>query len=109
MLLIQTFSFSQGRESEDINSLIEKKRSFYEGDKKNSAFIIQLYNGSEQEAYSIEKKFKSLFRIYDTRIIYKLPEWKMQVVYFYTRLEADFALKKIKPEFENAIVLEEKI
>ncbi len=40
---------------------------------------------------------------------YKLPEWKVQVGYFHTRLEADIALNKIKKKFEGAIVLEDKI
>ncbi len=106
---VSFFVFSQKNSSKEIQNLISKKRSFYKNNKSTSVFIIQLYNGSEKKAYATKSKFESIFNKYKTIISYKLPEWKIQVGYFYTRLEADVALNKIKKHFESAIVLEDKI
>ncbi len=104
-----TSAFSQENNQKEIQKLISKKRSFYQNHKNTSVFIIQLYNGSEKRAYATKSKFEGIFNNYKTIISYKLPEWKVQVGYFYTRLEADIALNKIKKHFESAIVLESKI
>lgn len=109
VLLVNSFLFSQISEKREINELIQKKRSFNKENKNTSALIIQLYNGNEQEAYIIKNKFQDIFENYEVKVVYKSPEWKTQVVYFYTRLEADYVLNKIKKEFDSAIVLEEKI
>lgn len=104
-----TSIFSQENSQKEIQKLISKKRSFYQNNKNTSVFIIQLYNGNEKKAYATKNEFESTFSDYKTIISYKLPEWKVQVGYFYTRLEADIALNKIKKHFESAIVLEDKI
>ncbi|MBS9766224.1 MAG: SPOR domain-containing protein [Flavobacteriaceae bacterium] len=110
LALATSFSaFSQEKTSKKIKDLISQKRSFYQKNKNTSVFIIQLYNGNEKKAYTVKNEFESTFSGYKTIMSYKLPEWKVQVGYFYTRLEADIALNKIKKKFEGAIVLEDKI
>lgn len=107
-LLNISFSYAQS-ENEKINNLIEKKRSFNKQNKNSTVFKIQLYNGSESQAYKIRNSFQSSFPEYRTDIIYKSPEWKTQVGNFETRLEADRVFLIIKEKFSGAIVLEDKI
>ncbi len=109
ILISAASAFSQESSQREIKKLIYQKRSFYKNHKNTSIFIIQLYNGNEKRAYATKSKFESIFNNYKTIISYKLPEWKVQVGYFYTRLEADIALNRIKKHFEGAIVLEDKI
>lgn len=92
-----------------INKLIEQRRTFNKENKTTLVFKIQLYNGSETEAYTIKNNFLNEFPEYNAKIIYKSPEWKTQVGDFETRLEADRILLIIKGEFMGAIVLEEYI
>jgi hypothetical protein len=101
-------SYSQS-EGDKINQLIEQKRNFNKKNKNSHVFKIQLYNGYENEAYKIMANFRLAFPEYKVEIKYKQPEWKTQVVYFKTRLEADRALNKIKEKFSGAIILEDKI
>ncbi|REE80726.1 sporulation related protein [Lutibacter oceani] len=96
-------------ENEKIDNLITQKRSFNKHNKNTIVYKIQLYNGSESQAYKIKSNFQSSFPEYKTKIIYKSPEWKTQVGDFETRLEADKVLLIIKEEFSGAIVLEENI
>lgn len=100
--------FSQS-ESEKIDDLIEQKKAFNKNNKNSIVYKIQLYNGNESEAYTIERNFNSSFPEYETHVIYKSPEWKTQVGNFNTRLEADKILNIIKIKFAGAIVLEDKI
>ncbi|UMB62190.1 SPOR domain-containing protein [Lutibacter sp. A80] len=100
--------FSQ-TESQKIESLISQKKSYNQENKNTVVYKIQLYNGSESEAYKIKNNFKSAFPEYKAKIIYKQPEWKTQVGDFETKLEADRVLLLIKEEFSGAIVLEDLI
>lgn len=102
-------AFSQNNTSKKIEELISKKRTYHKEHKSTPVFIIQLYNGNEQKAYAIKNKFVKLYSNYKAIITYKLPEWKVQAGYFYTKLEADVALNNIKKHFNSAIVLEDKI
>ena len=96
-------------ENEKIDNLIAQKRSFNQNNKTTIVYKIQLYNGSESQAYKIRSNFQSSYPEYKTKIIYKSPEWKTQVGDFETRLEADRVLLIIKEKFSGAIVLEENI
>lgn len=102
-------AFAQS-ESETIENLIEQKRDFNKNNKNSSVYKIQLYNGNETEAYKIKRNFELEFPEYETVIdASKQPDWKTQVGYFKTRLEADRILTIISEKFEGAIVLKDKI
>jgi hypothetical protein len=102
-------AFAQS-ESEKIENLIEQKRDFNKNNKNSSVYKIQLYNGNETEAYKIKRNFELEFPEYETVIdASKQPDWKTQVGYFKTRLEADRILTIISEKFEGAIVLKDKI
>ncbi|MDV7186919.1 SPOR domain-containing protein [Lutibacter sp. TH_r2] len=92
-----------------IDQLISQKKSYNKENKTSIVYKIQLYNGNEDKAYKVKYNFETTFPQYKTVIKYDQPDWKTQVVYFKTRLEADRALLEIKENFSGAIVLKDKI
>lgn len=108
VLLGVTNNFAQS-ESSEINNLVEQKREFNRKNESSIVYKIQLYNGNEEESYTIERNFKSDFPEYQVNVVYDDPEFKTQVGNFKTRLEADKILIIIKEKFGGAIVLEDKI
>ena len=97
--------YSQSKKSDStlINELISKKRSFNKG--FGYGFRIQLYNGFETEAKKTETKFKINFPEIKTYLLYRQPEWKIQVGLYKTKLEADRALLDLKRKYGSAIVI----
>jgi len=108
LLITSGVAFAQN-EADKIEDLVSKKRSYNQQNKNTVVFKIQLYNGTESEAYKIRSNFRSAFPEFKTTIIYKQPEWKTQVGNFETKLEADRVLLLIKKKFSGAIVLEDLI
>ena len=97
--------YSQSIKSDStlINELISKKRSFNK--EFGYGFRIQLYNGFETEAKKTEAKFKIDFPEIKTYLLYRQPEWKIQVGFYKTKLEADRALLDFKRKYRSAIVI----
>jgi hypothetical protein len=97
--------YSQSKKSDStlINELISKKRSFNK--EFGYGFRIQLYNGLETEAKKTETKFKIDFPEIKTYLLYRQPEWKIQVGFYKTKLEADRALLDLKRKYGSAIVI----
>ena len=98
-----TYSQSMKSDSTLINELISKKRNFNK--EFGYGFRIQLYNGFEKEAKKTEAKFKIDFPEITTYLLYRQPEWKIQVGYYKTKLEADRALLDMKRKYGSAIVI----
>ena len=98
-------SFSQSEKSDNtlINELISKKRSFNK--EFSYGFRIQLYNGIESVARKTMRKFNYDFPEIKTHLIYRQPEWKIQVGFYNTMLEADRALLNFKRKYKSAIVI----
>ena len=98
-------SFSQSEKSDNtlINELISKKRSFNK--EFSYGFRIQLYNGIETVARKTMRKFNYDFPEIKTHLIYRQPEWKIQVGFYKTKLEADRALLSFKRKYKSAIVI----
>lgn len=96
-------------ENDKISNLLEQKKAFNKANRVTSIFKIQIYNGNESGAYKAQQDFQIQFPNYKTLILYKSPEWKTQVGYFCSRLEADKNLLIIKQKFNDAIVLEDKM
>lgn len=90
-------------ENERIEEFINKKKDFNK--EFGYGFRIQLYNGFEVEAKKTRAKFRIEFPEIKTYLVYRQPEWKIQVGTYKTKLEADRALLDIKKEFGNAIVV----
>lgn len=86
-----------------IQEFIAKKRAFNK--EFGYGFRIQLYNGFEVEAKKIQAKFKLDYPDLKTYLVYRQPEWKIQVGHYKTKLEADRNLLNIKKDFPYAIVV----
>ena len=86
-----------------VNELISKKRSFNK--EFGYGFRIQLYNGIETVARKTMRKFKYDFPETKTHLVYSQPEWKIQVGFYKTKLEADRALLDFKRKYQSAIVI----
>ena len=101
-------TFAQQADQE-IHKLLENKRT-ENLNKKITGYKIQLYYGlSESKARAVKNKFLELFPEYPVRLFYRQPEWKVHVGNYRTKLEAERALKIIKPEFGNAFILKTSI
>ncbi|PCI32801.1 MAG: hypothetical protein COB60_08845 [Flavobacteriaceae bacterium] len=85
-----------------IEQLIEKKRTYNQTKVKSKGFVIQLYNGNESKAYEVQQKFDVLFPQYTSKMKVDLPDWKVQIINFKTRLAADRALNLFRQEFIGA-------
>ena len=105
VFLTTNFTYSQSKKSENtlIKELISKKRSFNK--EYSYGFRIQLYNGLETVARKTMKKFKIDFPEIKTYLVYRQPEWKIQVGFYKTKLEADRALLDLKRKYGSAIVI----
>lgn len=97
------YSQEQKTDNQLIEEFIEKKKEFNK--EFGYGYRIQLYNGFEIEAKKTKEKFKIEFPDIKTYIVYRQPEWKIQVGTYKTKLEADRALLEIKKEFGSAIVV----
>lgn len=98
-----TYSQSEKSGNTLIKELISKKRSFNK--EYSYGFRIQLYNGIETIARKTMKKFEYDFPEIKTHLEYRQPDWKTQVGFYKTKLEADRALLKFKRKYRSAIVI----
>jgi len=105
VVLTTNFTYSQSKKSDNtlIKELISKKKSFNKD--FGYGFRIQLYNGIETVAIKTLRKFKYDFPDIETHLEYRQPEWKTQVGFYKTKLEADRALLNFKRKYQSAIVI----
>ena len=105
VVLTTNFTYSQSKKSDItlIKELISKKKSFNK--EFGYGFRIQLYNGIETVAIKTLRKFKYDFPDIETHLEYRQPEWKTQVGFYKTKLEADRALLNFKRKYQSAIVI----
>ena len=105
LFLTTNSTYSQSKKSDNtlIKELISKKRSFNK--EYSYGFRIQLYNGLETVARKTMKKFEYDFPEITTYLVYRQPEWKIQVGFYKTKLEADRALLNFKRKYQSAIVI----
>ncbi|MGB0892447.1 MAG: SPOR domain-containing protein [Flavobacteriaceae bacterium] len=90
-------------ESENIKSIISKKRNYNKT--HGFGYRIQLYNGNEQRARKIRATFKQMFPDNFSKLKYEEPEWKVQVGSYKTKLEADKDLIRFEKKFSGIIVI----
>lgn len=98
-----SFSQNETNESKKIKNLITKKRAFNK--KYGFGYRIQLYNGNEQQARKLRERFRIEFPGNSIKLVYRAPEWKVQVGNYKTKLEADRDLIKFREEFSGIIVI----
>jgi len=97
------------KSNEKIKHIIAKKKAYNKNLKKIKGFKIQLFNGSENGAYSVRDEFLSQFPETKIEIKFSSPEWKVWVGSYKSQLEADRSLKEINEAQFNAFVFATEI
>jgi len=91
--------------SAKINEIVAKKKQYNKNLKTYKGYKIQLFYGSEKDAYELKDKFSLDFPDIPTKISFSSPNWKVQAGMFKSRLEADNALVEIKKDFPGSTVV----
>jgi hypothetical protein len=96
--------------TEQVNGVLDsiarfnKERLFVDG------YTIQIYSGIRRdEAMNAKKKVMGVFKEVVTDIHYQQPKWSLKTGSYYTRLEAQRDLRKMKQLFPTAILVPEKV
>ena len=107
ILLLSFFSgFSQKGEvqinkSVKLEKIISLKKEL---NKKIQNLKIQIYNGNRDQAELIKEEYIKLFDDSTATLIYETPNYKVWVGNFFTRIEADKSLLKIRKKFKSAFI-----
>ena len=88
-----------------IEKIINAKITYNKSVKSIKGYKIQLFYGNEKGAYDSKEKFEKLFPEIPAKLTFSTPDWKIQVGNYFTKLQADKDLEKIKLDFPGAIVL----
>lgn len=93
-----------------LDSLIDKNIAKNNINKTISGYRIQLFSGNERiNANNIKTKFLRLFPEQTAYLSYQQPYFKIRVGDFRSRLEAKLFYNKIKNEFGESIIIQDKI
>ena len=93
-----------------LDSLIDKNIAKNNINRTISGFRIQLFSGNERiNANNIKTKFLKLFPEQTAYLSYQQPYFKIRVGDFRSRLEAKLFYNKIKDEFSESIIIQDKI
>ncbi|MFZ4796822.1 MAG: SPOR domain-containing protein [Bacteroidia bacterium] len=93
-----------------LDSLIDKNIAKNNINKTISGYRIQLFSGNERiNANNIKTKFLRLFPEQTAYLSYQQPYFKIRVGDFRSRLEAKLFYNKIKDEFGESIIIQDKI
>ncbi|WP_224491211.1 SPOR domain-containing protein [Robertkochia flava] len=88
-----------------IDKLLEAKKDMFQNEEA-TLYRIQIYNGTLDEAKEVLKEFREDFEDWKADISFELPNYKVRVGRFRTRLEADRKLMEIKRSYPSAFLLE---
>jgi hypothetical protein len=93
-----------------LDSLIDKNIAQNKINKTISGYRIQLFSGNERiNANNIKTKFLRLYPEQTAYLSYQQPYFKIRVGDFRSRLEAKLFYNKIKDEFSESIIIQDKI
>jgi len=84
-----------------LDSIIKLKKEL---NSKIQNLRIQIYNGDRTNAELIIKEYTDNFNDTTADIIYETPNYKIWVGNYYTQLEADRNLIKIRKKFSSAFI-----
>ena len=84
-----------------LDSIIKLKKEL---NSKIQNLRIQIYNGDRTSAELVKKKYIENFKDTTADIIYETPNYKIWVGNYYTQLEADRELIKIRKKFSSAFI-----
>lgn len=93
-----------------LDSLIDKNIANNKINRTISGYRIQLFSGNERiNANNIKTKFLRLFPEQSAYLSYQQPYFKIRVGDFRSKLEAKIFYNKIKDEFSESIIIQDKI
>lgn len=106
MILAFSYGFSQIGEvkinkSEKLEKIIQIKKEL---NKKIQNLKIQIYNGDRNQAETIKAEYIETFNDTSAKMIYETPNYKVWVGNFFTQIEADKYLLKIRKKYKSAFI-----
>ena len=106
MILAFSYGFSQIGEvkinkSEKLEKIIQIKKEL---NKKIQNLKIQIYNGDRNQAETIKAEYIETFNDTSAKMIYETPNYKVWVGSFFTQIEADKYLLKIRKKYKSAFI-----
>ena len=109
--LFSIASFGQNSEiivikSNKLDSIVKLRKEL---NSKTQNLRIQIYNGNRENAELIMKEYLEVFNDTSANIIYETPNYKIWVGDFFTQLEADKKLIKIRKRFRSAFIFRPEI
>ena len=93
---------AQINKSEKLEKIIFLKKEL---NKKIQNLKIQIYNGNRDQAEMIKEEYVKLFDDSTATMIYETPNYKVWIGNFFTRLEADKSLLKIRKKYNNLLFI----
>ena len=106
MILVFSYGFPQIGEvkinkSEKLEKIIQIKKEL---NKKIQNLKIQIYNGDRNQAETIKAEYIETFSDTSAKMIYETPNYKVWVGNFFTQIEADKYLLKIRKKYKSAFI-----
>ena len=106
MILVFSYGFPQIGEvkinkSEKLEKIIQIKKEL---NKKIQNLKIQIYNGDRNQAETIKAEYIETFNDTSAKMIYETPNYKVWVGNFFTQIEADKYLLKIRKKYKSAFI-----
>ena len=95
-------------QDKNIVALLELKKEMNKTENSTDRYKIQVYSGNRSEAETTQAKFNTSFSQCRSTMVYEYPNFKIWAGSFTTRLEADRALKEVKPMFLGAFIFKPK-
>ncbi len=93
-----------------LDSIIDKKNRENSINQTINGYRIQLFSGNERNnANNIKTKFLRLYPDQTAYLAYNQPYFKIRVGDFRTKLDAKLFYNKIKGEFNECIIIADKI
>lgn len=111
VLLLLTLNFAFGQsydevEEEELKEIIQIRKELERNHQIKESYKIQVFSGNLEEAKKVKKEFdNNKDFVWDSKMIFETPNYKVWVGHYRNRLEADRALKVIIEEFDNALIL----
>ena len=96
--------------TEEVNAVLDSIARFNKGRLFIDGYTIQIYSGvKREEAMNAKKKVFDVFKDLVTDIRYQQPKWSLKTGSYFTRLEAQRDLRKVRQIFPTAILVPEKV
>lgn len=93
-----------------LDSIIDKKNRENSINQTINGYRIQLFSGNERNnANNIKTKFLKLYPDQTAYLSYNQPYFKIRIGDFRTKLDAKLFYNKIKDEFNECIIIADKI